>query len=154
MEKKGNPKRRVHVLEEVFASTYNLTKNPFIVRFLETYIDCETTAHKIVRFYKHDKYQRTDASVILNVRKIVAAARYFHLAIDESRIRALFTGGKGIRGKKTPRQLRNGYLHEKSAPDVKEMQRRLDSLHDLMQEWLTAVKNFVADLSGRKKMTS
>lgn len=149
MKKKNKPKQRLRILQEVFTSAHNLTKNPYIVEFLETYIDCETTAHKIVRFYRRDKYARQDASVILDVRKVVNAAGYFGLPMDESRLRALFTGGKGIRGKKTPRQIRNGYLHEKSAPDAIELKRRYTFLQELMQEWLSAVKAFMADLADK-----
>lgn len=153
MKKQVNPSQRARILAKTLDSEHNLTHNPFLVRFLETYIDCEATAHKLVRFYKRDKYNRTDASVILNVRKVANACAYYRLKLEKDEIYNLFRGGKGIRGKKTPRQLRNGYLHEKSRADAEEMEHRLDFLHERMRRWLTAVHAFMADLSESGKDT-
>jgi len=145
--KKRNPGQRAKAIKDLLATEHNLTKNPLIVEFLETYIDCEITAHKIVRFYKRDKYNKTDSSVILHVRNIINAAAHFNLSISSADVRALFAGGKGKRGVKTPRQLRNGYLHAKAAQDALELERRADTLFRIMRTWLSAVNDHMRTLA-------
>ncbi len=138
---KGVSRRKA--LERMFDTTYNLGENAVITRFLKLYIDCEATALKLLRFYHKDRYRRERQATHLNVREIASAAEFFEIAAGRDLIYLLFRGGEGRRHEKTPRQLRNAYVHGKRRADCEEIIAGMDGHAELMSSWLAAVRAFI-----------
>jgi len=134
-------KRRKKMLLSLLDDAYNLTVNLDIARFLETYIDCEISAMKLIHYYKVDHHKKEPDFLFLpNVYKVCA---YFSLDFSVPTARMLFSGGEGRRGEKTPRQLRNAYVHKKSVADCEEILNNMESHMSLMEQWLKAVNDLI-----------
>jgi len=136
-------KQRKTALLQLLDDTYSLKNQPEILRFLDRYIDCESTARKIVKFYKKDRYHKTLEQEHINVREVASAAKHFGFPMAAGDVYALFRGGRGIRGEKTPRQLRNAYVHAKKESDALEILEDIDAHNALMQRWLRSVKGYI-----------
>ncbi len=143
MKGKANPKQRKNALLTLLDDAYSLQNQPDVLSFLDCYIDCEATARKMVKFYKKDRYNKTTDQERINVREIANAAKRFNFSISRNDIYALFRGGRGIRGKKTPRQLRNAYVHAKTKTDVSEIVKKQAKHHALMERWLKSVNDYI-----------
>lgn len=52
-------------------------------------------------------------------------------------VNKIFKGDRGLRGQKSCRQLRNGYLHSLSNDDKLEIETRYTELEDYMKDWST-----------------
>ena len=104
--------------------------------FLDLYFVAEVVARKIASFYQDDTNKpRYDK---IQVLQLGAAIRHFKIIFPESDIRTLFRGGEGLRGTKSARQLRNGYVHSLSAEDRIEIERRAPVLKDMLNRFINA----------------
>lgn len=88
-------------------------------KFIGVYMQSEVFARKLQRYYYSDTNKNGGDE--LNIHTLKAALKHFHLDISESDIAVLFRGGSGVRGSKSARQLRNGYLHSLSDEDKNEI---------------------------------
>jgi len=99
-------------------------------KMIDLYLQSEVLAKKITGFYYKEKNlnnQTTD----LNLGDLRKALKHFKLIsygknpargkISECSINWLFKGGSGTPGKKSARQLRNGYVHTLNESDRLEM---------------------------------
>ncbi len=129
---------RIKAIHKTFDTTYNLTTNKAIATYLQTYIDCEILAQKLINFYKKDHGKTAPSTLFLP--NILKASDYFSLSISRSELVRIFPGGEGKRSRKSPRQLRNAYVHAKRDADALEMLKHFDDHLSLMQVFQNAVK--------------
>ncbi|MDT7525104.1 hypothetical protein NOG12_03210 [Pseudidiomarina sp. GXY010] len=99
--------------------------------FIGTYIQSEVFAKKLQTYYRTDtgKSGKED----LNLGTLKAAIKHFRFSVSEADISGLFKGGPGIRGSKSARQLRNGYLHALSVEDKKEIEEKANTFISKMK---------------------
>lgn len=102
--------------------------------FLDRYFVAEVLARKVMSFYQDDT--KKSGSDKIQVQQLSAAIRYFGIIFPESDIRTLFLGGEGLRGNKSARQLRNGYVHSLSAEDRVEIERMAPLLNDMLNRFI------------------
>lgn len=75
-------------------------------------------ALRLQHYYQTDKqYKQTG----INTASLRAALKHFHIHFSEEKVIAIFQGGEGKRGRKSAKQLRNGYLHRLSDADKDEI---------------------------------
>lgn len=130
-------KRRRKEITKLLSKRFLIEENERIVKFISLYIDCEATARKYVQYYKRDNGKKiSEAFETLNYSEIEKAAKYFGLKIDNALVKQIFQGSTGIRGSKTPRQLRNGIIHSKVFNDLEEVEQRFNDLCKLMEKWI------------------
>ena len=102
-------------------------------QFIGYYLRCEVFATKLQNFYQTDKgYKKTG----LKTTEFEGAIIHFNMHYEHEKIIKLFQGGKGKRGTKSARQLRNGYMHQLSSADRKEIEDNGESLIDEMRKLL------------------
>lgn len=102
--------------------------------FISLYLMCDLFATKIQHYYQTDKqYKKTT----LNTNSLKKALSHFGIHFDDNKLLILFTGGGGKRGKKSARQLRNGYLHQLSEADKLEIINKNELLTKEMKRFLT-----------------
>lgn len=86
--------------------------------FLSSYLRCDLLVTRLQNYYQTDKqYKKTG----LNTKALNEAFEHFDLHFPKDKILILFQGGQGKRGRKSAKQLRNGYLHELSIADKNEI---------------------------------
>ena len=119
-----------------------MDENADIAAFLSRYIDCEVVARRVITFYKRAEGKPLRSTLYLP--NILKAVHYFNVACSDSLIYTLFPGGEGVRHAKSPRQLRNGYVHKKSPQDSKEMLANYDAWMQKMQKFLNSVMHHFA----------
>lgn len=102
-------------------------------RFFDLYLLCEATARKLV-YYKTRKN-----SQILNIDSIKSTINlFFPNKTANIPIENIFGSAvKRKRNDKTCRQLRNSYIHSLSKEDRNEIDRRINTLEQDMQKWLS-----------------
>jgi len=133
-------KLRKKAVKKVFVDTYNLSTNHSIAKFIEAYIDCEILAQKIIRFYKSEMNKLAPKTLYLP--NIIKAVDYFKLNLSSSELAMLFSGGEGKRHQKTPRQLRNGYVHSKKEADALEILDNYEQYMTRMIQFKTLIKQY------------
>lgn len=153
-------KARINAIHKLLAERYLIRNNDELIEFLSLYVDCEATAIKLVDYHKRDvkpsnspkKYSKLGSEVKkdpnskndfaeLNYEEVQKAVKYFALEINDIGIIArIFKSSTGIRGKKTPRQLRNGIMHAKSVEDINEVVERSAELRGLMEKWMGIIE--------------
>lgn len=137
---KGINTKRKKEIRKLLSDRYLIRNNERMISFISQYVDCESTAKKIIQYYKNDKGQKLISSNTLQCDEIVKAVRYFNIQIEPEDVVAVFRGSTGTRNFKTPRQLRNGLFHEKSTSDFDEIELRYDDLSDIMVKWIDSIK--------------
>lgn len=90
-----------------------------IGEFIGICIQSEVFARKLQHYYRTDT--RNKGKDELRIDVLSKALEHFNIFHSEDGLSDLFAGGKGYRGRKTARQLRNGYLHSLSPEDRKEI---------------------------------
>lgn len=86
--------------------------------FISFYLRCELFATRLQHYYQLDKgYKKTK----LNIDKFKKAIKHFNIFLENKDCDLIYVGGTGKRGKKSARQLRNGYLHQLSESDKQEI---------------------------------
>ena len=82
--------------------------------FIGLYLRCELFATRMQHYYQTDKqYNKCK----LNNVSLEKALEHFGIHVEKHKLLSLFKGAEGKRGKKSARQLRNGYLHQLSEAD-------------------------------------
>lgn len=104
--------------------------------FLDHYFVAEVLARKVISFYQDDT--KKPSSDKIQVQQLSAAIRHFGIIFLESDIKALFLGGEGLRGTKSARQLRNGYVHSLSVEDRVEIERMTPVLKHMLNGFINA----------------
>jgi hypothetical protein len=94
--------------------------------FLDRYFVAEVVARKVTAFYQDDTKKQCSDKV--QIQQLGAAILHFGIIFPESDLRTLFLGGEGLRGNKSARQLRNGYVHSLSVEDRSEIERTAPAL--------------------------
>ncbi len=134
-------KVRVREINKIFDDKHDIIKNKYIGEFITNYINCEALARKLISYYMADRQMKQPTRYQkLKTDTIARAAKHFEVDISEDAIEQVFKGGNGKRNHKTPRQLRNAYIHTKSTNDALEIVSRNKELIKRMQVWLNAVK--------------
>jgi len=100
--------------------------------FLDRWLVCEMLAKKLIMYHKKLGELPTN---YWTYEQVGAATKYFGLKIEANLNKSIFKGGHGKRGKNTPRQLRNGYLHSLSSADNQEILQRISELKKLLDKW-------------------
>ena len=111
--------RRNQSLSQIERNDPGFTCQGVIGQFVGYYLRCEVFATKLQHFYQKDKgYIRTS----LNTKYFKSALAHFDMQLRQDILIKLFQGGKGKRGMKSAKQLRNGYLHQLSSSDKTEIE--------------------------------
>lgn len=95
--------------------------------FIDCYLLCEVMAKKLQKYYRRDLDKAEINDVQIQV--LEAALKHFGVCFSFTEMKDIFSGGKGERGSKSARQLRNGYLHTLSEEDRKEILNRAPGLN-------------------------
>lgn len=133
-------KKRKTAINNVFIDTYNLSVNAKIATYIETYIDCEVLAKKVIGFYKRETRKKIPTTLYLP--NIINAVHHFSIDLKTEALVKLFSGGEGIRHNKTPRQLRNGYVHSKKPADAKECLENYQLHMHRMKTFIIEIKKY------------
>ncbi|EGR3963869.1 MULTISPECIES: hypothetical protein [Vibrio] len=111
--------RRNQGLSQAESSDPGFGCQGIIGQFVGYYLRCEVFATKLQHFYQTDKgYKQTG----LNTKDFKNALAHFDMHLEDEKVIKIFQGGKGKRGTKSARQLRNGYLHQLSSSDKTEIE--------------------------------
>lgn len=113
-EQRNKELRAVQALDPSFSC------QGIVGEFIGVYIQSEVFAKKIQNYYRVDSKKTGKDEIQLQTLK--AALKHFNISIPDAEIASLFCGGGGIRGSKSARQLRNGYLHSLATEDKKEIE--------------------------------
>jgi len=101
--------------------------------FIGCYLRCDLFVTRLQNYYQTDKqYKKTG----LNTKTLNEAFNHFGLHFSEEKVLILFQGGTGKRGRKSAKQLRNGYLHQLSKADKDEILTKCSVLIPLMSRLL------------------
>lgn len=126
--------RRNRGLAEAQSNNPGFDCQGIVGQFVGYYLRCEVFATKLQNFYQTDKeYKQTK----LNTKALTEALIHFNIHFDNDVLLKLFQGGEGKRGTKSARQLRNGYLHQLSNSDRKEIEVNGQWLASEMKKVLT-----------------
>ncbi len=98
------------------------------------YIQLEVFAKKLQHYYRIDAKKAGKDELRIDILK--AAIKHFRLCFSGNHVNMLFKGGRGTKGKKSARQLRNGYLHNLSPEDKKEIIKNADSFSPKLETFL------------------
>ena len=82
--------------------------------FISLYLRCELFATRLQHYYQTDKQYKQGK---LNTDSLSKAFEHFGFPLGKDKLLSIFKGGEGKRGKKSVKQLRNGYLHQLSEAD-------------------------------------
>jgi len=106
--------------------------------FISLYLLNEVFAKKLQNYYRIDnKKPELDK---IQTQVLTASLKHFSLIFNESDLKLIFKGGEGIVGKKSARQLRNGYLHSLSTTDKQEIISKAHTYNNLMRDFLVLCK--------------
>ncbi len=85
------------------------------------------------QYFQTDKgYKKTN----LNTATLTDAIQHFEMHFSGDVVLILFQGGEGKRGKKSAKQLRNGYLHQLSEADKNEIIDKAPSFIKEMEKFI------------------
>lgn len=108
--------------------------------FIDKYLVCELLARKIIE-YKNNRSNK-NGSQNYTIMQIKASYKtLLNIAYAPGVIDIIFPGGEGIRGQKSPRQLRNGFIHSISKHDIEEIDINIKALVSAMDEWIIIFAN-------------
>lgn len=113
-------------LKSVLALEPGFSCQGSVGEFIGVYIQAEVFARKLQQYYRTDT--KKSGNDELRIDTLKAALKYFNIPMPEFNIPILFKGGRGNRGSKSARQLRNGYLHTLSVEDKKEIISKANSI--------------------------
>ena len=125
--------RRNTGLEEATTNDPGFSCQGKVGEFIGHYLRCEVFSTKLQHFYQTDKKNKQTG---LNTKFLGEALTHFNLHFDSDVLIRLFQGGSGKRGKKSARQLRNGYLHKLSKSDKEEITTNSKSFIKQMKQFL------------------
>jgi hypothetical protein len=106
--------------------------------FISLYLQTEVMAKKIQNYYRTDKNKADLDKIQIQVLK--ASLKHFSLPFNDSDVSLIFKGGEGLVGKKSARQLRNGYLHSLSPSDKNEIIHKAQQYVAIMEKFLLLYK--------------
>jgi len=101
--------------------------------FVSLYLRCELFATRLQHYYQSDKRHKEAG---LNTDSLSKSLEHFGLHFENEKLLFIFQGGAGKRGKKSARQLRNGYLHQLSDADKSEIIEKHSTLTIEMRRFL------------------
>lgn len=126
--------KRLTALKNVQSLDPNFHLAGAVGEFIGFYLLCEVLATKLQNYYRADN-NKPELDKI-QIQALTASLKYFSLTFDNSELKSVFSGGKGLVGKKSARQLRNGYLHSLSATDKQEIINKAPHYNESMKKFL------------------
>jgi|GEM_PF-2351423 len=118
-------------LNKILDQKTNFSAQGKLGEFFDLYIVCEVTARKLIYYNTHKKdikFRIDDLEKAVN--------KFYPEKYDKDLIQQIFKSGKGKRGNKTSRELRNSYLHTLCKDDRQEIENRFDTLKMYMNRWI------------------
>jgi hypothetical protein len=128
---------RSNKLLEIAARKPGFSCQGQIGRFLDEYLVAEVLLRQLIEYYATDLSRH--ASKILLTQQINAALAHFGFVVAQSTVTDAFQGGDGLKGFKSGRQLRNGFLHNLSPEDNAEIQSKAEDLNRLVRSIITPI---------------
>jgi len=128
-------KARNKELKSVHALDPGFSCQGLVGEFIGIYIQSEVFAKKLQHYYRTDT--NTSGKDELNKTTLKAALKHFNLSMPDSDVSLLFDGGRGKRGSKSARQLRNGYLHALSPDDRKEIMSKAKAFIPILRKFIS-----------------
>lgn len=125
--------RRNTGLDEAATNDPGFSCQGNVGEFIGYYLRCEVFSTKLQHFYQTDRQNKQTA---LNTKFLNEALIHFNLHFNNNTLIHLFQGGSGKRGKKSARQLRNGYLHKLAKSDKEEIAINAKSFIKQMKQFL------------------
>lgn len=133
-------KAQFRELTKLVDSKYSIIRDERLRQFLSSYIDCESSARKLVNYHRALIGQKVLVGKDkLQYPMIYNAARYYLLNITRDEVAHIFRSGNGKRNNMTLRELRNAFINNKSPNDAIEIISRNRDLTKLMKVWLNAI---------------
>lgn len=126
-------KRRNTGLDDAVSKDSGFSCEGKVGEFISLYLKCEIFATRLQHYYQTDKQYKKGN---LNTDSLSEALDHLGLPADKDKIILLFKGGKGKKGSKSARQLRNGYLHQLSEADRLEIIEKYSVLAAEMERFL------------------
>ena len=123
-------------IKKILNRTPGFSKQGQLGEFFDKYLLCEALARKIIEYKKG----KSDKFETLNYTSIESALKFYKYNSYIDIIVKIFKSGDGKRGEKTPRQLRNGYFHNLSEEDRKEIETRSNDMISLMNDFINQFK--------------
>jgi hypothetical protein len=129
-------------IKKILNRTPGFSKQGQLGEFFDKYLLCEALARKIIEYKRNysKKQGKSDKFETLNYTSIESALKFYKYNSYINIIVKIFKSGDGIRDEKTPRQLRNGYFHNLSEEDRKEIETRSNDLISLMNDFINQFK--------------
>jgi hypothetical protein len=128
--------QRRAVLTEVSQRSPGLACQGDLGAFLDLYFVAEALARKLTTFYQDDTNKpRLDK---IQIQQLEAAIKYLRINFQAADTRTLFLGGEGLRGARSARQLRNGYVHSLSSEDRVEIEQTAPKLKGMLSSFIRA----------------
>lgn len=130
--------QRRGVLIEITQRSPGLSCQGDLGAFLDRYFVAEVLARKVTSFYQDDTKKQKPSADKIQIQILGAAIRHFGIIFPEPDIKNLFLGGKGRRGAKSARQLKNGYVHSLSVEDRAEIECVTSVLDPMLNVFISA----------------
>lgn len=130
-------------MKKGISDRYAIHENKKVTHFISLYIDSEFLAQRIVSYKRG--YENKNDFLALNYQELAKSLKLFKFSVSAALIKEIFKSGNGLRNQKTPRQLRNGLMHEKSIRDIVEIEARYDELIGYMNQWVKAIRKYMTD---------
>ena len=107
--------------------------NSKVYAFINKFVACEFLMKQMIYHYNHDTEKEfcEIRDIQLNMNKLYATIKFFNYDINKEDLKFIFNGDK-TRGRKSCKELRNGFLHSFDSNDGYEIYNRFDSLMDCM----------------------
>lgn len=127
-------KRRNQGLKNTVSNDPGFSCQGVVGEFVGYYLRCEVFAQKLQDYYLNDISCEKEDKIYTNTLK--KSLEHFSMHFSDSHLKAIFKGGKGKRGEKSARQLRNGYLHQLSSADRTEICDKATDYNTYMEKFL------------------
>ncbi len=147
MERANKNKFIVDIVETLLLHRENFQSEKPVGKFVDLYILCEAIAVRLVDFNlgrQHKVLQSKSIKTAYNKLVEIGVAQRIQ---QEALIEKIFKSGNGIRGKKTPRQLRNPIIHQLAKSDIDEVNSRSIEIMRLMEWWIAEFRSIAANTS-------
>lgn len=133
-------KARIRAITDIVDSEYRLIESEKLVKFIDSYIDCEVLAHKIIDYYYIDKKNKNYTNPYVDVRELEKAFKNFDLGIIKDELENIFYSKKNTLDDISIRVLRNNYFHNRSKSHSKKIIENFEKYNILMDKFIMVIK--------------
>lgn len=141
-------KQRQAIFKDIANSDPGFSCQGKLGMFFDHFLVSEALARKILMFYQDDTDKPRSENI--QVHQLIAAQKHFSIPFAETETKKIFLGGTGLRGSKSARQLRNGYIHSLSSPDRIEIESKSIEFSTLLGQFIYSASGIEGGKSKAK----